>query len=311
MPNYLLIFFNYAHLPEHLQAISKPINELAKFLDTHLPDGSEKTTGLRKLLEAKDCFVREAVGMPNKLKNSIAGDISDGYHTFNELYAHRMQLFAYICHANQSHAWKSKHHHPEDGPMYKDYFVVGIDTPEGQFSYHYHLDHWDFFDQVKELKHAPKFDGHTSNHVSRVHSLDSNQMTTEMNVDRLPNITNDQDCSMNIQPLQLNQHITSGIFMNFGEALEALKRGLKLARSGWNGKDMWIAIVKPYNEAIQSVGTPCFSYRAFELPEGANGKTEKSPKLLPYIAIKTVTDELVPWHGSQADLLANDWMVVA
>ena len=51
-------FFAYAHLPESLQEISKPIGELAKLMDTVLPDGAEKSTGMRKLLEAKDCFVR-------------------------------------------------------------------------------------------------------------------------------------------------------------------------------------------------------------------------------------------------------------
>jgi hypothetical protein len=55
---YLLQFFEYAHLPEHLQVISKPFGELAKHLQATLPDNPEKTTALRKLLEAKDCAVR-------------------------------------------------------------------------------------------------------------------------------------------------------------------------------------------------------------------------------------------------------------
>lgn len=51
-------YFEYSHLPEHLQAISKPIGELAKKMNELLPDGPEKSAGLRKLLEAKDCMVR-------------------------------------------------------------------------------------------------------------------------------------------------------------------------------------------------------------------------------------------------------------
>jgi hypothetical protein len=51
----------YAHLPTHLQAISKPCHDLAEELLHKLPDGPELTAGLRKLLEAKDCFVRAAV----------------------------------------------------------------------------------------------------------------------------------------------------------------------------------------------------------------------------------------------------------
>jgi hypothetical protein len=54
----LVNYFAYSHLPENLQAISKPLCELAQLMETTLPDGPEKTAGLRKLLEAKDCFVR-------------------------------------------------------------------------------------------------------------------------------------------------------------------------------------------------------------------------------------------------------------
>ena len=51
-------FFEYEHLPLELQRISKPICELAKLMEETLPYGSEKSAGMRKLLEAKDCFVR-------------------------------------------------------------------------------------------------------------------------------------------------------------------------------------------------------------------------------------------------------------
>ena len=57
----LLRYFAYAHLPEHLQAISKPVGDLAQQMVDLLPDGPELTTGLRKLLEAKDCLVRAAL----------------------------------------------------------------------------------------------------------------------------------------------------------------------------------------------------------------------------------------------------------
>jgi hypothetical protein len=54
-------YFAYAHLPEHLQAVSKPIGELAEQFESSLPDSPEKSAGMRKLLEAKDCFVRAAL----------------------------------------------------------------------------------------------------------------------------------------------------------------------------------------------------------------------------------------------------------
>lgn len=58
MSNPIMKHFSFAHLPQHLQAVSKPIGELASKLDDELPDCAEKQAGLRKLLEAKDCFVR-------------------------------------------------------------------------------------------------------------------------------------------------------------------------------------------------------------------------------------------------------------
>lgn len=54
----ILDFFEYSHLPKRLQELSKPICELAQNMDDVLPNGPEKSAGLRKLLEAKDCFVR-------------------------------------------------------------------------------------------------------------------------------------------------------------------------------------------------------------------------------------------------------------
>ena len=50
--------FAYGHLPPHLKEVSRPICDLAEQMDISLPDGPEKSAGLRKLLEAKDCFVR-------------------------------------------------------------------------------------------------------------------------------------------------------------------------------------------------------------------------------------------------------------
>jgi hypothetical protein len=54
-------YFQCGHLPPSLQKISQPIADLAKLMDDSLPDGPEKSTGMRKLLEAKDCFVRANV----------------------------------------------------------------------------------------------------------------------------------------------------------------------------------------------------------------------------------------------------------
>jgi len=61
-PHYLMQFFKYDHLPDHLQEVSRPFCELAedmdKFLDIETP---EKSAAFRKLLESKDCAVRSVL----------------------------------------------------------------------------------------------------------------------------------------------------------------------------------------------------------------------------------------------------------
>jgi len=60
--NPIMKYFDFAHLPEHLQGVSGDVYALAMSLDAQLPDSAEKSAGMRKLLEAKDCFVRAKLG---------------------------------------------------------------------------------------------------------------------------------------------------------------------------------------------------------------------------------------------------------
>ena len=71
--------------------------------------------------------------------------------------------------------------------------------------------------------------------------------------------------------------------MDFGDALRALKFGCRVTRAGWNGKDMWLEL---------------------HFPDAGGLMT------LPYIYMKTVQGDLVPWLASQTDLLAEDWSIV-
>jgi hypothetical protein len=96
------------------------------------------------------------------------GQISDGYHTFDELYYHRMMLFSVICNQNKEKSWKSKLH--ADETMYDNYFIVGITTIEGDYTYHYHLDNWHYFN-VKEVEFAPEYDGHKPEDITRLLTL--------------------------------------------------------------------------------------------------------------------------------------------
>ena len=101
---------------------------------------------------------------PDWASNVVPGLVTDGYHTFGELYDHRRALTALLAGAaaTAGDSWRSKAHHPEDSPMFEGgYFIVGINLPNGTITYHYKLSHWDDFAAVPEVEHAPKWDGAT------------------------------------------------------------------------------------------------------------------------------------------------------
>ena len=112
------------------------------------------------------------------LGNEINGETSDGYHTFNELYHHRAVLFSVIVRDHRELAWKARKHH--DGTMYDGMFIVGIETPKGQATYHYDLDpYWEMFD-CEEREFAPEWDGHTPDEaIARIAELGSRTLTAE------------------------------------------------------------------------------------------------------------------------------------
>lgn len=95
--------------------------------------------------------------------------ISDGYHTFDELYMHRHTLFAsvgkLIAQTGKYNGvlpvWRSEQH--ADGSMFTGYFIAGIGlTPGNMATYHIPLDWWDRFSYANTLEKAPEWDGHTS-----------------------------------------------------------------------------------------------------------------------------------------------------
>jgi hypothetical protein len=61
MANVIMRYFEFDHLPDNLKPVSKTIGDVAVLMDQLLIDSPEKSAGLRKLLEAKDCFVRAAL----------------------------------------------------------------------------------------------------------------------------------------------------------------------------------------------------------------------------------------------------------
>jgi hypothetical protein len=150
--------------------------EMVELLDKKRGKNDDKIDVQFDIL-AKLLYLLKTYRINNKENNIFVfetnniGEISDGSHTFNDLYMHRTMLFAVICNTYKEKAWKSwKHNSKEEFPMYEDYFIVGVETPEGQYSYHCHKDWWDKF-EVPELEEAPEYDGHMPEDVERLLSL--------------------------------------------------------------------------------------------------------------------------------------------
>ena len=122
-------------------------------------------------MKQEDCLTKTINKMilEGKEKGWSSKGISDKWHTFDELYYHRMILFLSLQLAHSDKSWKSKQHH--DGTMFEGSFIVGIDTPDGQYSYHYDLEFWDMFNKIKELDKAPEYDGHKPSDVCRLLGL--------------------------------------------------------------------------------------------------------------------------------------------
>ncbi len=83
--------------------------------------------------------------------------------------------------------------------------------------------------------------------------------------------------------------------LTFSQALEHIKNGIKMQRVGWNGKGMYLFLIGTDTSKPRIGG---WTY--------TNGVNDNLP-LLPFIAMKTADDHVVPWLASQTDILANDW----
>lgn len=95
---------------------------------------------------------------------------------------------------------------------------------------------------------------------------------------------------------------TSG--MTFGEAIEAMKSGLKVARNGWNGKGMWLILVSGSENIKPVAGTPY-----------SNAGLDAEIQILPHIDMYTVDSTgrramLPGWLASQSDMISEDWVVI-
>lgn len=132
--------------------------------------------GAIKKPNTKDGYLGQAIDMAIQALSAEPcedmGEVSDGYHTFNQLYHQRAILFATIVNQNPHLSWKSYKH--SDGKYCFDsngeWFIVGIDTPQGSYTYHYAKEYWEYF-HCQELECGKEWDGHTEKDVIRLLSL--------------------------------------------------------------------------------------------------------------------------------------------
>lgn len=137
-----------------------------------MDDYIKREAAKRAVDEAVELSASEYDMICDYLDRIPAADVekmSDGYHTFADLYEQRLILSAALA-KNNPHAWKSKRHEDGSVPFGGGWFIMGFDTDEGCYTYHYELKDWDLF-QCKELDKGKPWDGHTSKDVRRLLSI--------------------------------------------------------------------------------------------------------------------------------------------
>lgn len=89
----------------------------------------------------------------------------------------------------------------------------------------------------------------------------------------------------------------------FGQAVDSAKKGYRIARTGWNGKNMWLS----YTPGMMVPAEKFWSPANKKFAEENGGQLE----VLPYLTMKTADNKVVPWLASQTDVLAEDWIIYA
>lgn len=155
--------------PEKEYPVSYTVNKGEKTFSADIEKGKDLTENQIYELYIKDIIFPEIESKEDAINLLIKSPvvdtnlISDGYHTFGELYDHRIVLFILACKAisYRFNIWKSRTHH--DGSVWDGWFIMGVGvTPGTQISYHLSNKYWDLASCAKEIEKAPEWDGHTS-----------------------------------------------------------------------------------------------------------------------------------------------------
>lgn len=172
---------------EALNRISSEFDEVIDVDETGMPcavgnrleqNFSEEMGIIRNAINEYSQFKRIekelGIDLIESFKNGI-DNFSDGYHTFNDLYEQRLILTATIVNLIPRRCWKTKRHEDGDECFGGGWFLVTIETPEGNYGYHYENKYWDLF-KCKELEKAKHWDGYTDKDVGRLLSLTKEEL---------------------------------------------------------------------------------------------------------------------------------------
>lgn len=150
-----------------MEGIAAGLNEEAKKdfdgLMHHMRNEIEKATTVSHLYGNKFDRVSHELITELVKKSTAPGKVSDGYHSFDDLYNHRHALCVAISNLSISRniCWRSEYH--SDGTRYEGWFIFGIYTEAGkQITYHVPMELWNDFASAEVLDRAPEYDGHSS-----------------------------------------------------------------------------------------------------------------------------------------------------
>ena len=151
------------------------IEQLGEYLHWYCADNKEVDNDLKEVLRQHDAKMHEKPYQIAKMHDDSPivdilstakeiGELSDGYHTFNQLYDFRREYNAALVNSGLWPAHKSKRHHDGELCFGGGWFIVMIDTPYGQISNHYEEQYWHEF-KCPEKEVADEWDGHTEKDV--------------------------------------------------------------------------------------------------------------------------------------------------
>lgn len=280
------------------------------------------------------------------------GTVSDGYHTFNELYRYRLlynaAFFNELASSGKVKVCKSYRHHDGEKCFGGGWFIVMAELPNGQISNHYENKDWELFD-VPELETAWEWDGHTPNEAADrmefyLKFRQSSTFIDRLEVEHEELMERFEKCAVFVDSekfreiikedypafllslqrelmghyaavLEQRMAIVKGEIsiatlprMSFGIAIQALKFGLAIRRTGWNGKGLMVFKQVPAH--IESDIIP----KMQSLPQSAKDLILKGKGFIDYTSQCLIYNENTgradSWVPSISDVFAEDWEIV-